>query len=38
MNKNYEILKSIQNELLNEISLDFKRNSFDEINWDSKIV
>ena len=38
MNKNYEILKSIQNELLNEISLDFKRNNFHEINWNSKII
>jgi len=38
MNKDYQILYWIQNELLKEVSLNFKRNCFNTINWKSKTI
>jgi hypothetical protein len=38
VNKDFQILKWIQWELLKEISLDFKRDYFDIINWEEKVV
>ena len=38
MNKNFEILKSIQDSLLEDISIDFKRNYYEEINWNEKVI
>ncbi len=38
MNKDFQILNWIQNELLKEINLDFKRDYFNNINWDEKVV
>jgi len=38
MNKDYRILLGIQNELIKEVSLDFKRNVYHDINWKSKMI
>lgn len=38
MNKQFEILKSIQDNLLNEVSIDYKRYIFYKINWGDKLI
>jgi len=38
MKQDFQILKSIQEELLNDISLDFKRNIFDNIERENKMI
>lgn len=38
MNKDFQILSWIQKELLKEVSLNFKRDSFNEIKWNNKMI
>ena len=38
MNKDFEILKWIQEDLLKDVFSDFKRSYFSSINWDEKMI
>gem|GEM_PF-4058454 len=38
MKEQYLMLKNIADNLLKEISLDFKRDIFENINWNDKII
>ena len=38
MNKDYSLLKSIQDDLLADISLEFKRDLYDKIDWESDCI
>jgi hypothetical protein len=38
MNKIFEILKSVENTLIKQVSLDFKRNNYENIDWSDEMI